>query len=197
MNQEKMHKVYKNLLDLLNEYLKRDCSFVLETLQYKELDNFFKSFFGKEFGYEKIVKLYSNCFIYEQYIIKFSDRKIPLIVDKQIELVNSYFRQNFEFININNNKIMLYLGVEIQDFLTPNEICQKEEMYSLYVSLRNKGLIWLDANLGNAVNYMGKSYIVDIDYIYNLKDAIFVNQSEMSKEFEKKYKNSKGRNCKN
>lgn len=184
MSQEKAHKVYKNLLDLINDYLKRDCSNIIETLQYKDLDNFFKSFFSN-FEYDKIIKLYSNCYIYKEYIIKFSDRKTPLIIDKQQELVNSYYRQNIEFVI--DNRVVLYLGVEIQDYLYPNQLCNEEELYVLYNSLRSKGYVWMDANLGNAVKYNGKLFIVDIDYIYPEKDAIYINQSKMSKEFEKRY----------
>ena len=186
---------YNCLLDIIKEYIKPNNIFfynidcIENTLEYEDLDNYFKSFFGKDFKYDKVYKLYYNCYIYNNYIIKFSYQKVPAIISKESEYVKCYFRKNYSFFN--NDKCILNLGVEIQDYLKDALVCTKEEIYSLYKSLRNKGYIWMDANIGNALKYKGTNYIVDLDFIYLKEDAIYSNQSDMSKEFEIRYKNEK------
>ena len=180
-------KPYNSLYDLLNEYADDDINFLKNTKEYKDLDNYFKSFFGVDFTYDQIHKLFYNCFIYKNYIIKFSSQKIPINLEKMPELVNSYFRQNYTFKD--EDIIKLNLGVEIQKYLKNASYCNEEEIFQLYKSLRNKGYIWMDANIGNALKYKDKCYIVDLEFIYPEKEAIYINQSKMSKEFEIRYKN--------
>ncbi len=186
MMKDKKH--YNSLLDLINEYVKNNCKFILDTKEYKDLDNYFQSFFGDNFKYGKINKLYYNCFIYQNYIIKFSDHKSPLKIPKTTELVKSYIRKNITF---KTSHKTLYLGLEIQDYLYPNKPCSIEELYLLYQSLREKGYIWMDANLSNAVKYQNKPIIVDTDYIYHFSKANYTVQSLMSKTFAEKYEAKK------
>ncbi len=182
---ELIPKHYNSLIDLINEYEKNECSFIMGTKEYQDLDSYFKSFFGDNFKYNEIKKLYFNCFIYKDYIIKFKDHKNFINIPKLDEIVNVYFQKNFVF-KVNNNNI-LYLAVEIQDYLYPNCKCEIEEIYILYKRLREKGYIWMDASLSNAVKYHNKAVIIDTDYIYLEEKANYIVESKMSKEFAKKY----------
>lgn len=184
MKQRKIINHYNNLIEIISDYKSYDCSCIKNTKNFKDLDEFLKSFFGSEFTYKDIRKLYYNCFIYKKYLIKFSGRKIPKDIPRLPFLVNTYYRENFDFICDN---IKIYIGIEIQDYLYPNEPCNENEIYYLYKNLKNNGYEWVDASLSNAVKYNKKLYIVDTDYIYKECDANYCNQSKLSYKFKIKY----------
>lgn len=178
-------KNYKDLAELIADFCETDCSYITNTPEYQDLDQKFKSFFGKSFSYSQIQKLYYNTFIYKNYVIKLAPFKYPLEIPKFPELVTYYYRDNITF---HGKEKKIYLGVEIQDYLQPSTKTSTEQLYSLYKSLRNKGYIWMDANIGNAVFYQNKPIIVDLDYIYPFDQAIYTNQSRLSYNFEQRYK---------
>lgn len=173
-----------NLIDLLNEYFCYDCSFIIDSSEYNDLNKFLYSFFGENFSYKKIVKIYSNVFRFENYIIKISVRKVPEKVPDIPEIVKVYYRKNIE---IYVDDKYFSLGIEIQDYLEDFEYCNEQELYELYVRLKSRGYEWIDVNIGNAVKYNNKLLIIDTDYIYPVKDANYINQSELAKLFLKKY----------
>ena len=51
MKAKLVQEVYNSLLDLINEYTPFDCSFITNTKEYKDLNDYFKSFFGESFKY--------------------------------------------------------------------------------------------------------------------------------------------------
>lgn len=177
-------KTFHSLFDLIQEYQKRNCDFILTTDEYQDLNQQFKSFFKSNFKYEDIKQIDYNCFIYQNYIIKFNDQKLPPEIINLPFLVHTYYRNNFKFTNCDN---VMYLGIEIQDYLQNTTKVNNEDLYSLYKQLRCHGYIWMDANIGNALIYQNKPIVVDKDYIYLEKDANFINQSRLSKAFEERY----------
>ncbi len=179
---------YKDLSELITDFCGSDCSFITNTQEYQDLDQKFKSFFDANFSYSKIQKLYYNTFIYKNYVIKLAPFKYPLEIPKVPELVTYYYRDNITFHSKGKN---FYLGIEIQDYLQPCIKISIKQLYSLYASLRDKGYIWMDASIGNAVVYQNKPIIIDLDYIYPIDQAIYTNQSKLAKEFEKRYQQEK------
>lgn len=179
-----MEKQCNDLINLINNFIGRDVSFIRDFSQYKDLDDYLKSFFGSGFSYDKLVRLNYKSYVYDKYILKFSFCNYPLEVPNLEVFVKSYYRENFEF-KVDNN--FLVLGIEIQDYLYPSRYCNKEELYVLYKHLRDSGYEWMDVKEDNALVYNDKLYIVDKDYIYKFSDANFINQSRLSKEFYERY----------
>ena len=185
MKAKLVQEVYNSLLDLINEYTPFDCSFITNTKEYKDLNDYFKSFFGESFKYQDIKKLYHNCYLYDSYIIKFNCKKTPKEILDIPEVVKTYYRNNFKYEY--NNKV-LYLGVEIQDYIKEYTKCNEEELYEVYVSLRRKGYEWIDVSSGNVFKVNNEFKIIDSDYIYPEGQANYINESKLSKQFREQYK---------
>ena len=60
-------------------------------------------------------------------------------------------------------------------------------MYQLYLSLRKKGYIWIDASYENVKKQNNRLIIIDSDYIYKEKEVNYFNQSTLSKKLAEKY----------
>lgn len=163
----------------------KDCNFILKTSEYKIIKDKFLEFFNNDIVIKKeFTTLNSKCYHIDKYIVKFGMFHIPDEVAELPQLVKIYYRNNIE---INYDNSVIFLGIEIQDFIEEDDTCSYNEMYELYKSLRKMGYIWIDANFSNVKKKNGKVLIIDSDFIYKENEADYFNQSTLSKELEEKY----------
>ena len=173
------------LIKIISDYKDFNCDFIIDTKEFKDLDNTFKSFFGLNFSYNKLIKLNYKCYLFNKYIIKLKDINYPNSILNINELVKSYLKENYIFES--NNKI-LYLGVEIQDYIENESDLNESDLESIWYSLYKKGYMWADAKLDNIVKNNNKIYIIDTDYIYKIEEYDSSNESFYSNMFRLKYK---------
>ena len=160
-----------------------DCFFLKNNPLFNILLNEFSNILGND--WLKNIKLYKgNCYIIKNKILKIKLLCFPEKIDYTEEMVETYFRKNFKFTG--EGKI-LNVGIVIQKFIANDIKCNEEDVYSVYKSLRKKGYIWMDAQVGNVKKESKKIYIIDLDYIYKLSEADYSNQSSLSKKFEKRF----------
>lgn len=145
-----------------------DCSFIVGTNEFYELKSFFLRFFTidilNDFKCEKIAR---KCYKYRNYMIKFGEFHRPEYILKDKNIVKIYYKKNFKIINGNH---ILYLGVEVQDYLNLDEDVDYMDLYDVYKSLRDRNLIWFDIKPDNVVKKDGITYIIDTDYIFKEDD---------------------------
>ncbi len=172
------------LLKIISEYKDFNCDFIINTKEYKDLDNMFKSFFGSPFEYKKLIKLNYKSYIYDKYIIKFKTINIPEDILDSEELAKTYIKKNYE---IHNKDRVLYLGIEIQDYIIKDDDVTEFDLENIWLSLYNKGYMWADAKLNNIIKRKNKVYIIDSDYIYKINNYNAENESKYSRYFRVKY----------
>ena len=173
----------KKFIDIVSEYKNRDCNFIRQTKCFKEILLDIEKILGINCFFN-VKKLFKGIYVIDKYILKFSTCYIPFEIEYTDEMVKTYYRKNFEF---KCDEGCLFLGIVIQDYISNNYICNEDELYSVYYSLRKKGYIWMDAKITNIKKLNDKILIVDIDYIYKEQEANFSNQSILSKICELKY----------
>lgn len=185
MKNQGKEKIDCLLLNLIERVKQKDCSFILNTLEYKLIKQKFLEYFNDN---DIVVNEFHtfNRISYQigDYIVKFGGFYIPNTIDRLPQLVNIYYRENFE---IRCDDSVIFLGFEIQEFIPGHDRCSYDEIYDLYKSLRNMGYIWVDANFSNVKKKNGKALIIDSEYIYRENEVDYFNQSKLSKELEERY----------
>lgn len=171
------------IIDIISKFYNYDCSFINEDKNFLILIEDLNKILGINWVI-KIKQKFFNKYIIDKYILKISFYLYPEYIIYTSEMVKTYYRKNFKFKSKNN---ILLIGIEIQDYIDNDYICNEKELYKVYKTLREKGYIWMDAQLRNIKKDKDKIVIVDLDYIYKYENADFSNQSLLSKKLEKQY----------
>lgn len=183
------NQVDKFLVENISKLKNKDCNFIKYTKEYEIIRENFIKYFGTSFKIKKEYNtLTSSCYHINDYIIKFSEYHIPDKLEQIPELVKIHHRENYRIVY--NNSI-IYLGVEIQDFIYEDEKCNINDLYNIYKSLRDTGYIWVDASYLNVKKKNNKVYIIDSDYIYKEDEVDYFNESRLSKELREKFEKEK------
>lgn len=185
MRDNQNQKCSEFLIEAISSRIRRDCLFLNKLDIFNELISNICEIINDEKLFETKKELFRGIYIFGNYILKIKTANIPEKIVYTEEMVETYYRKNY---SIKYEGQFLFFGIEIQRYLNGN-MCNKEELYDLYASLRAKGYIWVDVSMSNAIKVDDKALIIDLDYIYEENKVDLFNQSLLSKEFEERYQN--------
>lgn len=187
------HTRYNQLIGLINEVKKLDCSWLLSQPEFYKIEREISKYISSYAKAQK-VSFGTNRVIYriDKYVLKLG----YLFTTEEIEnfkfLNKIYYRVNHKFETADK---VLYLGIEVSDFVEDERPVTREDLKFLYFSLRDAGYIWTDAKESNVrKNKNGELIIIDVENIYKYQEQKinFDYYSFLTKKLEQEYKN---RNC--
>ena len=187
MNLEKNMIKQCSLLKLIEDAKRLNVDWLSFIPEYLEIEREVISILGDDFSCVERIGNGANSKIYKigDFVLKIGNYRYPEKVPNLDEINHVYLRCNRELRS--KNKV-IYLGLEIQDYLEENARITEDDLRRLYMSLRKKGYIWCDAKISNVrKDKNGILKIIDTDYILEKKDPNIFVVSEFSKQFEKEY----------
>lgn len=189
---EKTHTKCNQLINLINETKNLNCEWILMSDEFKEI----ATEINKYISYENIQKIGKGTSrtVYRSgsYVLKLGFFFTPLEPPSFSFINRIYYRIN-QLITYEDN--VLYLGVEISDYIEEEEPVSFDDLKSLYFTIRDQGYIWTDAKESNVrKNKNGELIIIDVENIYKYQEQKinFDYYSFLTKKLEQEYKN---RNC--
>ena len=185
MKQEFKKQCSNFLLSILTDYKKIDYSALKNNFEILELSNYICDIIKDNSLFKSVKKICDGIYVVGNFIIKIKSCNIPEKICFTEEMVETYYRKNYEILH--KNKYYCF-GIEIQKYIDSSYKCTEDELYNVYLSLRKKGYIWVDVSINNVKKDNDKILIVDLDYIYHKDNVNLFNQSYLSKKFEERYK---------
>lgn len=185
------HTRYNQLIGLINEVKKLDCSWLLSQPEFYKIEREISKYISSYAKAQK-VSFGTNRVIYriDKYVLKLGYFFTTEEIENFKFLNKIYYRVNHKFETADK---VLYLGIEVSDFVEDERPVTREDLKFLYFSLRDAGYIWTDAKLSNVrKDKEDKPIIIDVENIYDFKKnkIDFQYCSPLTIEFEKEYKNN-------